>query len=251
VNKQKLFRTLQTNFPALLDTKFAAQRAYRQLRRRPFEHDFSALSLFECSAKSLYLDVGANRGQSIDAILLTTPSGVIQAYEPNPLLFEKIQAIHGQSSRVKAFNFGLGDEPGEFTLHVPFYKDWMFDGLASFDAEEATGWLRNRLYNFNDKHLSTRQVRCELKRLDDLNLDPTLIKLDVQGLELRVLKGGAKTLERCRPALLVEVGNGAAEFLRGYGYRSYGFRGGRFVLNGATVPNEFFLTDEHIRALQG
>jgi hypothetical protein len=46
----------------------------------------------------------------------------------------------------------------------------MFDGSASFDEDTARAWLKNRVYSGDEKNMSLRQVRCALKRLDDLGL---------------------------------------------------------------------------------
>lgn len=47
------------------------------------------------------------------------------------------------------------------------------------------------------------------KRLDDFGLSRVdKVKVDVEGLELAVLRGAALTLERCRPEVLVEVHDG-------------------------------------------
>jgi FkbM family methyltransferase len=63
----------------------------------------------------------------------------------------------------------------------------------------------------------------------------SLLKIDVQGAELRVLRGAAALLARCRPALFVEIddsalreqGSSAAElfdFLAAFGYRPHRLR---------------------------
>jgi FkbM family methyltransferase len=70
----------------------------------------------------------------------------------------------------------------------------------------------------------------------------SLIKIDVQGAELRVLRGARQTLQRFRPALFVEIddqalnrsGATAAQLLRelsDLGYRAYGL-----AADGAAVP---------------
>jgi hypothetical protein len=48
-------------------------------------------------------------------------------------------------------------------------------------------------------------MEVEVKRLDDLNLHRCrMMKIDVEGMELGVLKGGVETIRRLRPALYVE-----------------------------------------------
>lgn len=65
----------------------------------------------------------------------------------------------------------------------------------------------------------------ELIRIDDLELDQPvkLIKVDVEGMELEVLKGARSTLERDRPAVFVEAStpsefSAVEKFLAGIGY---------------------------------
>jgi Methyltransferase FkbM domain len=83
----------------------------------------------------------------------------------------------------------------------------------------------------------------QVKRLDDLGLDNVgLIKIDVEGHELAVLRGAAHTLRRHQPTLVIEAeerhhpGAVAAvtEFLGGLGYTGY------FDIDGTRRPiNEF------------
>src|SRR4051794_36403797 len=88
-NAKKLLRTLQVHFPSLLDTKFRVMRFYRNALKAPFEYDFNALPLFHADG-AVFLDVGANRGQSTDAILMNLSNVRIHLFEPNELLFRKL-----------------------------------------------------------------------------------------------------------------------------------------------------------------
>ena len=63
-----LLRTVQTWFPGLVDAKYVTQRSIRRVLRRPFEQEFRAVQLLGLPVGALILDVGANRGQSIDAL---------------------------------------------------------------------------------------------------------------------------------------------------------------------------------------
>ena len=41
--------------------------------------------------------------------------------------------------------------------------------------------------------------------IDSLNVNPTMIKLDVEGAEYDAIKGGLKTISRCHPTIFVEI----------------------------------------------
>jgi len=78
------------------------------------------------------------------------------------------------------------------------------------------------------KDTKVRRIKVAMRALDNLVLPPTgFIKLDVEGHELAVLKGGKSLIIRDRPILLVELeerfGDGSVartrEFLEPQGYR--------------------------------
>ena len=57
-------------------------------------------------------------------------------------------------------------------------------------------------------------------KLDDYNLEPDLIHLDIEGHEQYALLGMLETIERCHPAVALEHGNGEA-MLFNLGYKKY------------------------------
>jgi Methyltransferase FkbM domain len=84
-------------------------------------------------------------------------------------------------------------------------------------------------------------------RLDDLELAPAFIKIDVQGLELAVLKGLRRTIARHRPVILVEV-NGSEEMVAhmvSLGYAPHVYDGKALRRHaGESVVNLFMLPSE-------
>ena len=242
---KKLLRTVQTCFPWLLDTKFRVMRFYRNTLGIPFENDFNALSLFPPVEGALFLDVGANRGQSTDAILMKRKQIKIHLFEPNELLCSKLRDIFGRNKNIVINSFGLGDENTEGVLVVPIYKRWPFDGLASFNEAEAADWLKGRIFFFKERFLTLRKSRCCIRRLDDLGLAPFFIKLDVQGYEYKALKGGEKTITTHEPVLLIESPNDRlVAYLMELGFYLYAFERGRFVPGIRGAPNTFFMTEK-------
>ena len=223
-------------------------RLLRRTLRLPSESDFSALALFPDIDGALYLDVGANRGQSADSILLTQKRARLHLFEPNAMLYEKLRSLFGGDARVAIDNFGLGDETVQGVLVVPFYKRWMFDGLGSFNEQGARDWLKGRIYFYRDRCLTLRRIASDIRRLDELELDPFFIKLDIQGFEYRALKGAEQTIRRCRPVIMIESADQrVVDFLRGFGYQYYAFKHGRFIAGVKGDTNTFFMTEERRR----
>lgn len=251
LDPKKLFRTAQAYLPLSRDRFDAAQAAMLRWLRRPHEADFAAIAVLPMRKRPLFLDVGANRGQSIQSMRLVRPDARIEAFEPNPRLAERLAAQFGPGVRVHAL--GLSDSAGTIDLHIPHYRGMSYDGLASLDRDYAAGWLNaESVYGFDARRLAIETVTCRSARLDDLGLDPDFIKLDVEGHELAVLRGATETLAASHPALLVENGHANREiiaFLGRLGYRPRFFEKHRFV-EAPLRPklNCFFLTDAALRS---
>jgi FkbM family methyltransferase len=196
-------------------------------RGRPVEPDFAALATLTFAADRVLVDIGANRGETIAATRLFQPSQPIVAFEPNPLLHDIIRTRNLPDPSLTLNACGLGDTAGWFDLHVPYYKGVPFDGLASFRREEAATFLnRDRLIGFDPRHQEVRTFRCEVKTLDTFALKPALMKIDVQGLEAAVIRGGIETIKAWRPIVLMENNDPArdAADLLSLGYKPHAWR---------------------------
>lgn len=235
-----VIRALQSRFPWLLEVKAGSQRMARRLLRRPFEPEFALLGRIELGS-GVILDIGANRGQSIDAIRLFQPLARIEAFEPNGLLADQLARRHAGDRALQLNRFGLGDAPARAPLYVPYYCGFMYDGLASFDRAEAAGWIGPQsMAWFDPRRLDVREVTCEVRVLDDLSLEPAFVKMDVQGFERQVLEGGAHTLRRHKPLILMENSPGAEGWLAHEGWIGCAWRGDRLEAGARGDNNSVF-----------
>lgn len=202
--------------------------------RRPHEREFRALALLNFRSSPLLVDVGGNVGQSVLSLYTIFPNARVVSFEPNPVAFRKLQRLTKKFPQLTVIPNGLSDETGETELFIPSYNGNTLSGLASCDYDSATEWLSSKqaIARFDPNKLSVAAERVILARLDDLRLEPDFIKIDVQGLEFRVLAGGIETIRKCRPVIMGEsilCGSDAHRMIEPLDYRLLEFDGHGFV----------------------
>lgn len=240
-------------FPYLQDARFNITSYFMKMTGNPHEKDFFLLAKFKPAPDQVLVDVGADRGLAIISMLLFQHmKNRIIGFEPNTLVFDKLKNnfFIKKNGRIILQQCGLSDRNGDLPLYVPFYRKWMFDGLASLNYESAKNWLRKeRFWRFNYHKLNIKTVNCEVRKLDDFNFNPYFIKIDVQGHELQVLKGAENTIRKHRPIFLIEcVNKPIIEFLEKFGYHFY-FYSKNKIVEGLGILNTFCMTSEKYHEL--
>jgi FkbM family methyltransferase len=132
------------------------------------------------------LDIGANHG--IYAYALSRLTSSVHCFEPLTECCGYIQDY--RATNVTVHNVALSERAGELELYVPHIKGRTVYTRASLDRPD--GPFESR--------------RVEVRTLDSYKLKGVgFIKIDVEGVEAAVLRGGAHTLSESHPALLVEI----------------------------------------------
>jgi FkbM family methyltransferase len=243
VDVRKIVRSGMVHFPWLADRKSGIQYGVHRLLHRPFEVEFLALEGL-LSPGDLCLDLGANRGQSIDALkMLPFPVRVI-AFEPQGNLYRRLLKRFGSDPDVIVLPFGASDRASMTEIYVPYYGGYCFDGIASIHESSVDEWLRASIYHFDEKKLEIRAMPCRTVRLDDFSFGPVaFIKMDIQGSEYAALEGSVETLRRDRPQLMVETPSPEVRaFLEELGYTQYVYEDGHLRKSSDWTLNPFFLS---------
>jgi FkbM family methyltransferase len=130
------------------------------------------------------LDIGANIGTYSEAILKYAPNATIFAFEPSSVARKALEDRFFGNNAVKVEPFALGSEASTETL----WSDVAGSGLASL--------TKRKLEHFGIDF--SHSERVDVATLDSWaqasEVVPNLIKIDVEGHELDVLKGGLNTL---------------------------------------------------------
>lgn len=237
-------RNLQTYFPGLQDARFATQKKLRSLTGTYYEEDYSFFRYFENI--NTYLDIGANRGDTIHDVSRLLPNSQIIGFEPNVSLYDKLIKQTSGNKNVTIHNTGLANSVETKEFYLPKYRNYTFDGLGSFDYENAVGLMKHVLPNLDPNLLSVDKHKFKVKKLDDFDLKPDFIKMDVQGYEYFALLGGEQTIAQNKPILLIEAPEqNCIDFLSNMGYIQVHSVNGKLKA-GKGDPNSFFFNKEKL-----
>lgn len=178
------------------------------------------------------IDVGANAGyQSLLMGHFAGPTGRVYSFEPNLAIVKKLRRNLELNprliDRVEILTFGLGDTPKE-----------MFVSPAT-DEGAGNAVLCDGKYSH-----TTHAV--EIRTLDSFPLERVdCLKIDVEGMELDVLRGAEHTIRRWVPHIIFETltthppekHRPLEDFLRSLGYHLFGLNLQTSEFFGITFPH--------------
>lgn len=148
------------------------------------------------------IDVGANKGQFAQEISEFFPHAHLFCFEPLDAPFRTLSEwASKQGPRVRCYNMALGESKGEVTMH-------QHEDHSPSSSLLATTETCHVLY---PQTRAERMTTIQISTMDEALADALpamprdiLLKLDVQGFEDRVLRGGRHVLSQCR-AVILEV----------------------------------------------
>ena len=137
-------------------------------------------------SNGLALDIGANIGNH--SVYFSSVFAKVYAFEPNPDTYCLLKFNSKTLQNVKTFNIGLGEKTAEMLLKENNTN--LGGSFIVFESEKDSGLQK-----------------VTVKTLDDLdeNLsEMVFLKIDVEGFEEKVIKGGIKRITNYQPIIVLE-----------------------------------------------
>jgi len=160
--------------------------------------------------EGVVLDIGANMGSFTIPLAYYNPQYTFVCFEPQRMVCYQLcgNVAINRLNNVVVHNVALGSERTQLLLDMPDYENESNIGAFSLDKE---------VREHNDYLCSTKGVK---QKVDVLTLDSkihdtniALIKIDVEGMELEVIKGGLELLKNnSYPPILFESWESKAWF---------------------------------------
>ncbi len=146
------------------------------------------------------IDIGCHKGEVMDEILKIAPDGMHVGFEPIPEYYDFLIKKYSSRKNVHIYKNALSDTNGSSEFN------WVKNAPAY-------SGIKQRSYAIKNPQIE--KIEVELKKLDEMGKDLPpidLIKIDVEGAEMKVLKGAIQFVQQHRPYIIFECGMGAADF---------------------------------------
>lgn len=145
------------------------------------------------------LDIGANEGQFAAFVRGLIPDAKIFSFEPIASCYDKLIENTKSDKNLIPFNLALGEKNQDAEM----FKN---------DFSPSSSLLKIGLEHVNNFPFTGRQTKetvrlamlDSIKELDDARSE-VLMKVDVQGYEMNVIKGGVGFISKFKPVIVLEV----------------------------------------------
>jgi len=154
-------------------------------------------------ADSIIIDVGGFDGGTSLYFATEFKGRPIYCIEPNPRMWPTLDKVATTYKAIRVKKIALGRKKSSAVLHVTANN--VSSSLNEINFKEVERTPKTFQASFKEQD----EARVEVSTLDDEFTDTPsvlLIKLDTQGTELDILKGGARILEKTR-FVLTEMDN--------------------------------------------
>lgn len=161
-------------------------------------------------------DIGANVGDVSSLMLYYFPQATVYSFEPCTSTYAALTANIGKTGyadRSRTFKLGFFDEEKQGDLHI-----------TSFHGANSMLGLSDEFRRMNPHITEVESERIDLVRLDDFVREQgiehiDLVKIDVEGVEQQILKGGPETFRTKVDSVIMEISfvrnaRGNGEYIR-------------------------------------
>ncbi len=210
------------------------------------EKEFASVGKF-IKSDSIILDIGANIGITSLFFSKVASDGLIFSFEPAKDTFSILLKNVKNNNNVVPLNFGFSDVNSIETFYES--SDNAYSSFKDTKRKKVINKVKALQLNLDGFF--------ELLNLEKINF----IKIDVEGLEFNVLKGGSNVIDKYRPIIFCEIYNGlnsnlksieTIDFLMNKNYKPLVFKNDKFVdyeKHDDNFYNYLFVPSEHFEEI--
>lgn len=183
----------------------------------PHDQSYKAFRHFIAARpQGLFLDVGANDGISVLSFRKFSKTYRILGLEPNTALEPALKRLKTKDSLFDYRMVGAGAVAVKLPFFVPVYKNIVLHTFTSSSEEQVLFSVGRSFGKSVASATVIHPFEAEIIRLDDLKVDPAIIKVDAEGFDYDVLVGLDETIRRSRPFIVTEISSTEYDKVKSY-----------------------------------
>lgn len=191
-NELKLYNTITGKFYL---PKYAYQDVIKKeiIKNRIFDQEVLDLAKKFIEPNTSIIDAGANYGQMSIIFSKLYPDVIVYSFEASTFVFEILKKnVELNSKNIKIYNCVLSDSKDERYLRLPEITKYRTYGSVEVEFS-------------NNKNL-TYSKKTSITKIDDFKFEKkvSLMKIDVEGWDLKVLKGSVETIKKNQMVIIFE-----------------------------------------------
>jgi FkbM family methyltransferase len=166
---------------------------HKTFANNPVDQEFDVLP-YLVNKQSIVLDIGANMGEYSYFFQEIIRAKKIIAFEPIPHLYKRLKFLFPS---IEVYPCAVSDQSAKSNLYIPFIASKKYETRAKLDILPENG----------ETHVAKIQVETiSLDTLFEESIDKIdFIKIDIEGHELRAIRGAEKLISRDHPILMIEI----------------------------------------------
>jgi FkbM family methyltransferase len=195
------FMDVELEFPENVGLTYATPLFWNGPDAYDFYTDRALATLI--SRSKLFLDIGSNVGIYSVYAGVKFPQVKTVAFEPVPVIWEKNRAFHraNKLSDQTTLNIALSDRDGAQKIFLPIFNTGV--------EEEQTATLNEKSWQAHAEKVEAIEIQCltldTFAAKSNLPAGPCCVKIDVEGFEAAVFRGGKKFIRERRPWIVCEI----------------------------------------------
>lgn len=167
---------------------------WKTLAQSEFDAELLLLE-FLINKDTVFFDIGSNKGEYAYYAEKLMPAKNIYLFEPEKKLNRQLKAI---LKNCHVSDIALSDTRGTHLFKIPVINGVVDNCLSSLEVE-------NKEVNETESIVYKVKTDTLDNFTETYNLKPDFIKIDVEGHELSVLKGGENYISTEHPTLIIEL----------------------------------------------
>lgn len=149
------------------------------------------------------VDIGAHKGEFLEKMLKIEKVNSFYAFEPQKDIFDDLNKKFSKNNKIKLLNYAVDKEITNKKLQINKFS--MTSSLAEVNEKSLYFKLKNFLTRSKSNFVDEYEVQTNTvdNLFKNVNLEKTLLKIDVEGYEMNVIKGSLMKLKEI-PYIIIE-----------------------------------------------